>query len=99
MEIRSPVTFASRYEEIHKVTSTSANKTEQASPLWTDPPVKRPWLGLALLATSVVATISVLVFFGAWLAQDRIAARADMTGQSSPGEWWEDGLIAVCPIH
>jgi hypothetical protein len=81
------------------VTSTPAGNNEKANPLWSDPPVKRPWLGLALLATSIVSTVAVLVFFGAWLAQDRIAARADETGQSSSGEWWEDGLIAVCPIH
>jgi hypothetical protein len=37
---------------------------------------RRPVLGLTLLGISVFSTISVLIFFGAWLSEDRIEARA-----------------------
>lgn len=63
---------------------------------------RRPWVGLSLLGISIVFTLSVLIFFGAWLSEDRIEARADDgdgTHGEVEGEWWEDGLIAVCPIH
>lgn len=59
-------------------------------------------MGLSLLGISIAFTLSVLIFFGAWLSEDRIEARVDgnesVHGEAE-GEWWEDGLIAVCPIH
>lgn len=66
---------------------------------WTDISDRRPWLGLGLLGGSVIFTASVLIFFGAWFADDRIEARTETVGHEAQGDWWEDGLIAVCPIH
>ena len=60
---------------------------------------RRPWLGLSLLGGSIVFTIAVLVFFGAWFADGRIESRAAAAGAEAEGEWWEDSLISVCPIH
>lgn len=61
---------------------------------------RRPWIGLTLLGISIFSTLAVLIYFGAWVAQDRIEARADEgAAAQSEGEWWEDSLIAVCPIH
>jgi hypothetical protein len=49
---------------------------------------------------SVAFTLSTLIFFGAWVAQDRIEAREDESvAAQADGEWWEDGLIAICPVH
>lgn len=56
-------------------------------------------LGLGLLGGSIIFTASVLIFFGAWFADGRIEARTDTVGHEAQGDWWEDGLIAVCPIH
>lgn len=66
---------------------------------WSEASGRRPLLGLGLLAGSVIFTASVLVFFGAWFADDRIEARSRTVGHEAEGDWWEDGLIAVCPIH
>ncbi len=74
------------------------NDTPEATP-WSEAARRRPTLGIGLLAGSVVFTVAVLIFFGAWFADDRIEARSDAIGHSAEGDWWEDGLIAVCPIH
>lgn len=66
---------------------------------WPEASGRRPWLGLGLLGGSVIFTASVLIFFGAWFADDRIEARTETIGHEAAGDWWEDGLIAVCPIH
>lgn len=73
--------------------------TAEPVPEWEQASRRKPWLGLALLGSSIVFTLAVLVFFGAWFASDRIGARSDEAGQGTDGEWWEDGLITVCPIH
>ncbi len=72
--------------------------TPEATP-WAEASGRRPVLGLGLLAGSVIFTVAVLVFFGAWFADDRIEARSESVGHEVDGDWWEDGLIAVCPIH
>ncbi|MDA0232755.1 MAG: hypothetical protein O3B04_08395 [Chloroflexi bacterium] len=73
---------------------------------WAAASDRRPWLGLGLLGGSVAFTLAVLIFFGAWFADSRIETRASASGLASDGstvtsdgEWWEDGLIAVCPVH
>ena len=72
-------------------------------PTWQTMPARRPWLGLLLLGISVAGTLAILIYFGAWFADNRIEARGvadDETGQVNPeGEWWEDGLISICPVH
>jgi hypothetical protein len=63
---------------------------------------RRPVLGLSVLAASAVSTLALLIFFGAWMAENRIRARAantDGTDLEVKGDWWEDGLISICPIH
>lgn len=60
---------------------------------------RRPMLGLGLLGGSIVFTLAVLIFFGAWFADERIEARTETVGHEASGDWWEDGLITVCPIH
>ena len=67
--------------------------------LWRSFNSRRPWIGLSLLASSIVFTVAVLIFFGAWFADGRIEDRAAASGHEVEGDWWEDGLIAVCPIH
>ena len=69
---------------------------------WAAASGRRPWLGLGLLGGSIAFTLAVLIFFGAWLADNRINTRVSASGEgveTSAGKWWEDGLIAVCPIH
>lgn len=66
---------------------------------WSAASSRKPWLGLGLLISSIVFTLAVLIFFGAWFADGRIADRASAAGHDVEGEWWEDGLITVCPIH
>ena len=72
-------------------------------PTWQTLPAQRPWQGLALLGISVVATLAILIYFGAWHADNRIEARnteaAGAGQESTQDEWWEDGLISICPIH
>jgi hypothetical protein len=69
-------------------------------PTWQTMPARRPWQGLALLVASIIGTLAVLIYFGAWFAEDRVQARsaAGETAEAQ-GEWWEDGLIAICPVH
>ena len=69
------------------------------TPDWIEISGRRPFRGLGLLALSVLFTLAVLIFFGAWFADGRIEARSDALGAQAEGEWWEDGLITVCPIH
>ncbi len=52
--------------------------------------------------SSVIGTLAVLIYFGAWASSDRIENRAQALGISESqveGEWWEDGLVFVCPLH
>ncbi|MEE8046718.1 MAG: hypothetical protein V3T49_07760 [Dehalococcoidia bacterium] len=66
---------------------------------------RRPYLGFGLLMSSVIGTLAVLIYFGAWASSDRIENRALAAGMSesqaanAEGEWWEDGLIFACPLH
>jgi hypothetical protein len=62
----------------------------------------RPFLGYGLLMSSVIGTLAVLIYFGAWASTDRIENRAlaaGITESQTEGEWWEDGLIFACPLH
>ncbi|MEK9676611.1 MAG: hypothetical protein VW271_08835 [Chloroflexota bacterium] len=61
-----------------------------------------PLLGYGLIASSVIGSVALLIYFGAWAATDRIENRALASGNVSElqdGEWWEDGLIFACPLH
>jgi len=52
--------------------------------------------------SSVIGTLAVLIYFGAWASTDRIENRAlaaGITESQTEGEWWEDGLIFACPLH
>ena len=63
---------------------------------------RRPMLGFGLLMSSVIGTLAVLIYFGAWASSDRIENRAQAAGISETqveGEWWEDGLVFACPLH
>ncbi len=63
---------------------------------------RRPIIGLGLLMSSVIGTLAVLIYFGAWASSDRIENRAQASGISESqveGEWWEDGLVFACPLH
>ncbi|HIF72616.1 MAG TPA: hypothetical protein EYQ61_08695 [Dehalococcoidia bacterium] len=63
---------------------------------------RRPFLGFGLLMSSVIGTLAVLIYFGAWASTDRIENRAlaaGVTESHAEGEWWEDGLIFACPLH
>ena len=63
---------------------------------------RRPLIGFGLLISSVIGTLAVLIFFGAWASSDRIENRAIAAGISEiqvESEWWEDGLVLACPLH
>lgn len=63
---------------------------------------RRPLLGFGLLFSTVLFSAAVLIYFGAWASADRIENRAlaaDATPSHAEGEWWEDGLLFVCPLH
>ena len=63
---------------------------------------RRPILGFGLLMSSVIATLAVLIYFGAWASSERIENRALAAGipeSQAEGEWWEDGLVFACPLH
>jgi hypothetical protein len=63
---------------------------------------RRPIVGLGLLMSSVIGSLAVLIYFGAWASTDRIEIRvlaAEISGLQAEGEWWEDGLIFACPLH
>ena len=63
---------------------------------------RRPLIGFGLLISSVIGTLAVLIFFGAWASSDRIENRALAAGISEiqvESEWWEDGLVLACPLH
>ena len=63
---------------------------------------RRPFLGFGLLMSSIIATLAVLIYFGAWASSDRIENRALAAGiheSEAEGEWWEDGLVLACPLH
>ena len=63
---------------------------------------RRPFLGFGLLMSSVIGTLAVLIYFGAWVSVDRIERRALAEGVDESqieGEWWEDGLVLACPLH
>ncbi len=63
---------------------------------------RRPIVGLGLLLSSVIGTLAVLIYFGAWASSDRIENRAHAVGSSESqieADWWEDGLIFACPFH
>ena len=62
----------------------------------------RPFLGFGLLMTSVIGTLAILIYFGAWASADRITDRAieaGITKSSVEAEWWEKGLLLTCPLH
>jgi hypothetical protein len=63
---------------------------------------RRPIVGFGLLMSSIIGTLAVLIYFGAWASADRIENRAFAAGTTEShieGEWWEDGLIFACPLH
>ena len=63
---------------------------------------RRPIVGFGLLMSSVIGTLAVLIYFGAWASSDRIENRALAAGiyeSQVEGEWWEDGLVLACPLH
>ena len=63
---------------------------------------RRPFKGLALLSSSVIGTVAVLIFLGAWASEKRIEDRAISIGKNPDqiqAEWWEDSLLFVCPVH
>jgi hypothetical protein len=63
---------------------------------------RRPILGLGLLMATVISTLAMLIYFGAWASTDRIENRAFAAGAAEShveGNWWEDGLIMACPLH
>ena len=63
---------------------------------------RRPLLGFGLLGSSVIATLAVLIYLGAWASSDRIESRALAAGTTethAEGQWWEDGLLLACPLH
>lgn len=52
--------------------------------------------------SSVLGTLAVLIYFGAWASSDRIENRAHAAGipeSQAEGEWWEDSLVFACPLH
>lgn len=60
----------------------------------------RPWKGLGLLLVSVLSTLAILIYFGAWAASDRVEARtASQQDSGGESEAWEEGLLYVCPFH
>ena len=62
----------------------------------------RPFLGFGLLMTSVIGTLAILIYFGAWASADRITDRAieaGITKSSVEAEWGEKGLLLTCPLH
>ena len=63
---------------------------------------RRPVLGFSLLIFSVIATVAMLIYFGARASADRIENRAIAAGVNESqidNKWWEDGLILACPLH
>ncbi len=88
---------AAQTARAHRSPGSTAAVAEAAE--WPEASGRRPWLGLGLLFGSILFTVAVLIFFGAWFADDRIEARSGVAGHEVEGDWWEDGLIAVCPIH
>ena len=65
---------------------------------------KRPWTGLSLILVTTVVSFLLLIYFGAWLATDRIDDRfADnytaTSNMNFKGNWWERSIITVCPLH
>jgi hypothetical protein len=63
---------------------------------------RRPLIGFGLLISSVIGTLAVLIFFGAWASSNRIENRALAAVISETqweSEWWEDGLVFACPLH
>ena len=62
----------------------------------------RPFLGFGLLMISVIGTLAILIYFGAWASSDRItdrATEAGITKSSVEAAWWEKGLLLTCPLH
>lgn len=63
---------------------------------------RRPFLGFGLLISSFISALAVLIYLGAWASADRIEDRALAAGVAEShvkSEWWEDGLLFVCPFH
>jgi hypothetical protein len=63
---------------------------------------RRPFVGFGLLMSSVIGTLAVLIYFGAWASSDRMENRALAAGiyeSQIEGEWWEEGLVLACPLH
>ena len=62
----------------------------------------RPFLGFGLLMTSVIGTLAILIYFGAWASSNRItdrATEAGITKSNVEAEWWEKSLLLTCPLH
>ena len=59
----------------------------------------RPVFGLGLLLVSALATLAILIYFGAWAASERVDARGQIDGASGQKAAWEEGLLFVCPFH
>ncbi|MDA1280076.1 MAG: hypothetical protein O3B95_08560 [Chloroflexi bacterium] len=63
---------------------------------------RRPLLGFGLLGATIVVTLAVLIYLGAWASSDRIENRvlaASTGGVHDQGDWWEDSLLLACPLH
>jgi hypothetical protein len=63
---------------------------------------RRPIIGFGLLLSSIIGTLAVLIYFGAWASSNRIENRAHAAGVAESqveAEWWEDGLVFACPLH
>ncbi len=83
-----------------------ADKLSSSTPAWAAISSRRPVRGLALIGLSLVFSLAVLIYLGAWASSDRIEARS-LDGESeaydhetgASGAWWEDGLVFVCPLH
>ena len=63
---------------------------------------RRPFIGFGLLAATLIGTLAVLIYFGAWASADRVENRALAAGipeSQQESEWWADGLIYACPLH
>ncbi|MBT3995014.1 MAG: hypothetical protein HOF01_04375 [Chloroflexi bacterium] len=63
---------------------------------------RRPIVGFGLLMSSIIGSLAVLIYFGAWASSDRIENRALAAGvpeSQAEGKWWEDGLMLACPLH
>ena len=59
----------------------------------------RPFYGVGLLVASALATLAILIYFGAWAASERVSARTGVDSADGQNAAWEEGLLFVCPFH